>query len=74
VFYGDGNHFVIQVFVKRHFNELPFLKDQHITEPFFDIANPYGYGGLLWRCDSFQEGGSKFSGSLTGKRGENKAT
>jgi hypothetical protein len=59
-FYGNDNRFMIQVFVKRSLNELPFLKDQKITEPFFDIANPYGYGGPLCQCNSSDEGDQLF--------------
>lgn len=43
----DADNFVIQPFVKRSLNQLPFLLDQGITEPYFDIANAYGYGGPL---------------------------
>ena len=43
--YEDGDAFVIQPFVKRRLNELPFLKDGGIFEARFDIANAYGYGG-----------------------------
>jgi GNAT acetyltransferase-like protein len=38
---------VIQPFVRRPLNPLPFLRDQAIEKPFFDVANPYGYGGPL---------------------------
>ena len=42
----DAN-FVIQPFVKRRLNALPFLAQQNVAEPFWDIANAYGYGGPL---------------------------
>jgi hypothetical protein len=51
--YGDETQFVVQAFVKRPLNELAFLKEKGITEPYYDIANPYGYGGPLYCCDSF---------------------
>lgn len=54
-FYGDEERFVIQPFVRRLLNELPFLKEQQVTEPYYDIANPYGYGGPVCRCSSRQE-------------------
>jgi lipid II:glycine glycyltransferase (peptidoglycan interpeptide bridge formation enzyme) len=46
-FYGDENRYIIQPFVKRELNDLPFLKEQEVKEKFYDIANPYGYGGPL---------------------------
>ena len=33
-------------------NDLPFLKEQGIAEPYYDIASPYGYGGPVFCCDS----------------------
>lgn len=54
-FYGDQDRFIIQPFVKRVLNDLPFLKEQQVTEPYYDIANPYGYGGPVCGCDSLQE-------------------
>lgn len=54
-FYGDESRYVVQPFVKRLLNELPFLKDQNITEPYFDISNPYGYGGPVFCCKSREE-------------------
>lgn len=44
---SDARRYAIQPFVKRQLNALPFLAEQHITEPFHDIANAYGYGGPL---------------------------
>jgi len=43
----SDENFVIQPFVKRRLNALPFLAQQNVTEPFWDIANAYGYGGPL---------------------------
>ncbi|HEX3044584.1 MAG TPA: GNAT family N-acetyltransferase [Bacillota bacterium] len=54
-YYGDDDCFMIQVFVKRPLNELPFLKEQSITEPLYDVTNPYGYGGPVCRCNSADE-------------------
>jgi hypothetical protein len=50
-FYGDEDHFVIQPFIKRALNQLPFLKDQHVTKEYYDVTNPYGYGGPLTSAD-----------------------
>jgi hypothetical protein len=44
---AEGANFVIQPFVKRTLNALPFLAQQNVAEPFWDIANAYGYGGPL---------------------------
>jgi hypothetical protein len=59
-FYGNEDCFTMQAFVKRPLNELLFLTEQKVTEPFFDIANPYGYGGPLCRCRTLQEGQQLF--------------
>lgn len=50
--YSDGKNYVMQPFVKRLLNNLPFLKDRQISTPYYDIANPYGYGGMISRADS----------------------
>jgi len=60
VFYGNEAHFIIQTFVKRPLHELSFLKEQNITEPFYDIANPYGYGGPICCCSTLEEGQQLF--------------
>ena len=44
---GEGANFVIQPFVRRSLNALPFLAEQGYAEPAWDIANAYGYGGPL---------------------------
>jgi hypothetical protein len=49
--FESGSDFILQPFVRRNLNELPFLKDQGITSPYFDITNPYGYGGPLCSND-----------------------
>lgn len=51
-FYGDEKEFVIQPFIVRLLNTLPFLKDQGIKENYYDITNAYGYGGPICHCDS----------------------
>lgn len=53
--FGDEQRFVMQPFVKRRLNDLPFLKDRKILEPYYDIASPYGYGGPVFRCDSSKD-------------------
>jgi hypothetical protein len=51
-FYGNEKKFVIQPFVTRHLNELIFLNHQVLKEDYFDITNPYGYGGPIYQCGS----------------------
>jgi len=53
--YGDENHFVVQSFVKRSLNNLPFLADRCGSADFYDIANPYGYGGPVFRCEDTEQ-------------------
>ena len=36
-------------------NSLPFLTDQGIHLPYYDIANPYGYGGPIFSGESLEE-------------------
>src|SRR5687768_10942716 len=46
--YGaEESSFIIQPFVRRRLDALPFLAEQNLGEPAFDIANAYGYGGPL---------------------------
>lgn len=59
-FCGDGADFVIQPFLTRRLNELPFLKEQGISEPYYDIANPYGFGGPVCRCDGPRDSSGLF--------------
>jgi hypothetical protein len=47
----DGPRFVVQPFVKRPLNDLPFLHAQGVSERYYDLASPYGYGGPAFRCD-----------------------
>lgn len=42
-----GQSFVCQPFVKRRLNDLPFLANCQESCDFYDIANPYGYGGPI---------------------------
>jgi hypothetical protein len=53
--YGDDSRFVVQPFVRRRLNDLPFLRDQGIAQPYHDIASPYGYGGPAYCCASSQD-------------------
>jgi hypothetical protein len=48
---ADGPRLVVQAFVKRPLNRLPFLQDQGVTDPYYDLASPYGYGGPAFSCD-----------------------
>lgn len=50
-YFGDDNNYVVQPFVKRVLNDLPFLKGQGQEDLFYDIANAYGYGGPLCRAE-----------------------
>lgn len=62
--YEDGQNFVLQPCVKRQLNDLAFLKEQGITDPYFDISNPYGYGGPIGNyseIDLYQEFDREFS-------------
>ncbi len=43
----DDGSLVMQAFVRRPLDDLPFLADEDGPSRFFDIANPYGYGGPL---------------------------
>lgn len=49
----DGDELVAQPFVERSLQDLPFLVEARKNNPslphFFDIANPYGYGGPVLR-------------------------
>lgn len=61
--YEDGEKFLLQPYVKRQLNNLAFLKEQGITDPYFDISNPYGYGGPISNCPEtnlYQEFDRKF--------------
>jgi hypothetical protein len=49
-YFGEDDNYIVQPFVKRLLNNLPFLKGRSL-EPFYDIANAYGYGGPLCRSD-----------------------
>ncbi len=49
--YEDGEDFVIQPFVKRPLDGLPFLRGHGTGERYVDISNAYGHGGPLCRCD-----------------------
>lgn len=49
--YEDGDDFVMQPFIQRRVNDLPFLKDRDDSALYYDIANAYGYGGPLAKND-----------------------
>ena len=51
-YYGNDDEFILQTFVKRRLNDLPFLMKQNIVEKYYDIANPYGYGGPIINAHS----------------------
>jgi len=52
--YSEGDHYVLQPFVRRSLRTLPFLQGLQEPAEFFDISNPYGYGGPI--CSSLEEG------------------
>lgn len=52
--FESGGKFVLQPFVRRPLNVLPFLEGSDRT--FTDIANPYGYGGPLSNASTNAEG------------------
>ena len=52
----DARGIVLQPFVKRRLDELPFLRDRGLDERYHDIANAYGYGGIVAASD-FDEAG-----------------
>jgi hypothetical protein len=58
-FYGDSERFVVQPFVKRSLNALPFLKERQVTDRYYDIANAYGFGGPLCHVS-----GGRWAGEL----------
>lgn len=47
--YGDGSNYVLQPYVERPLDALPFLSAAGTDERFVDIANAYGYGGPALR-------------------------
>lgn len=55
VFYGDRNNYVVQQYIKRGLNALPFLREQNIKEEFFDVTNPYGFSGPVFKCKNFNK-------------------
>ena len=59
--YGDGDRYVIQPFMVRRLNGLPFLAEAGVQEPYFDIASAYGYGGPAWRAPSPAAAGQLFA-------------
>ncbi len=62
--YEEGKNFVAQAFVKRQLNDLAFLKEQGVIHPYYDISNPYGYGGPISNnsdVDLYQQFDREFS-------------
>jgi hypothetical protein len=69
-FYGNDEEFLVQPFVKRRINNLPFLREnednfRQISEEYFDLISPYGYAGpltyfgkIIRGCDPEQVGNS----------------
>lgn len=49
--FRDGAGFVIQAFVRRPLAALPFLAGSADAGSYWDIANPYGFGGPLSNID-----------------------
>lgn len=49
--YESREGMVLQPFSIRPLNDLPFLKDQHVTKPYFDTGVSYGYGGPVFASD-----------------------
>src|SRR4051812_12500682 len=58
--YGDDEQYVIQPFVVRPLNGLPFIACTDVRERFFDIAGVYGYGGPTWRAASPEDASRLF--------------
>lgn len=46
-FYGNETDFIIQPFLLKPLTRLPFLKNNCPGNKYFDLVNPYGYGGPL---------------------------
>ena len=61
-FFGDSEHYVVQAFIKRALNGLPFLEERGTNERYFDIASQYGYGGPAWRAQGLDEAVSLYRG------------
>ena len=60
--YSDAERVLVQPFVRRRLNGLPFLLDRNVSDPYYDIASPYGYGGPACRCGSPEEAAVLFEG------------
>src|SRR5262249_58957900 len=48
--YSDRGHYIIQPVVRRPLRGLQFLAQSADADAYWDIANPYGYGGPLSRA------------------------
>ena len=49
--YSHGDQYIIQPLVRRPLGRLPFLAHAADAGAYWDIANPYGYGGPLSSAD-----------------------
>ena len=49
--YSHGDQYIIQPLVRRPLSRLPFLAHAADAAAYWDIANPYGYGGPLSSAD-----------------------
>jgi hypothetical protein len=47
--HSDANGYVLQPFIKRSLDGLPFMNGGHGRRSYWDIANPYGFGGPLYK-------------------------
>lgn len=47
--YSDPGGYVLQPFIKRSLDGLPFMQAAHDRVSYWDIANPYGFGGPLYK-------------------------
>ena len=54
--YSDRGHYIIQPLVRRPLGKLPFLAQSADSAAYWDIANPYGYGGPLSSADDPEAG------------------
>jgi len=62
--YGDDTNYVLMVGVKRSINVLSFCESQTtlLSEEYFDLSTPYGYGGPLIVCSDPEQESILFQG------------
>ncbi len=63
LYYGDGDGYVVQPFLKRRLDDLSFCSGQ-LAESYFDLVSPYGYAGPLVRWTGDGEPTALISGFL----------